>query len=1375
MLSADGRCHTFDQKANGFVSGEGIGVVLLKKLKDAQKAGDRIYGVIKGWGVNQDGATNGITAPSDQSQTVLQKGVYDKFKINPGTISYVEAHGTGTKLGDPIEVKALKESFKSYTDKTSYCSLGSAKTNIGHTLAAAGVSGVIKVLLSMKHKQLPPIINYDKLNEHIDLKNSPFYINTKLKDWETEDNQPRQAGISSFGFSGTNAHIVIEEYKQQDHHIYQSPSPTVILLSAMNEERLKEQVENLKTYLEQNKEINLYDVAYTLQLGREGMEERLAILAKNTYELIELLGAYQEGNRDSLLRGNIKENKSDFILEGEAGRSYIESAIEAKEIKSLAQLWVRGVAIDWNLLYPDTKPQKLSLPTYPFKRERYWYNSYLGDKASQNDFRINKSQDKMESIWKTKQLKESRGHEIGEELKVTLLEGGIALVQMNSKDTKNMFSPQLIKSLQKSFLELRENKDLKVLVLTGYDNIFCMGGSEEALSDIVNQNSRFTDTPFLYRGLLEFDVPVISAIQGHAFGGGLLFGLYGDMVLLSQESTYTANFMKYGFTPGMGATYILGEKLGKPLATEMMYTAKLLSGKELKERGASLIVTKDVVKESLQIAKELSLKPRRALEVLKEKMSKHILSELLVHISEEETMHEKTFHNKEVEASISTHFGKSSLKPSNKEKDRIKGQNEDISKTTQNIKLNLSSPKKISLVKDDNDSSKASSIKLQKSKEPLKPTSQQINNVSESQPTQTKQEHESSAKVDNSGILKELKSIFEKTLHIPVSQLDEEATFTDLGVDSIAGVEIIRKVNETFSLSLEAVMLYDYHTLSKLSGLVAKESNWLEDQLTGTEDTHPTALIKPLVASSSAKNLAFSSPIESILSEFDSKRQIQANILKPLQIDDIAIIGMSGRLPDAKDVNEFWENLKAGKDSVKEVPERKWAISKHYGTDKDSPGKSYGKWMAILDDEDKFDALFFNTSPKEAERMDPQQRLFLEESWKALEDAGYSSTNLSKEKCGVFVGVGQGDYMRHFNNEDIDSHVFTGGATSILASRISYYLNLHGPAVSIDTACSSSLVAIHQACQSIRTGESKVALAGGVCVITSEQMHIMTSKAGMLSEDGKCRAFDQEANGIVPGEAVGVLVLKSLTEAEKDRDRIYGIIKSSGINQDGKTNGITAPSFESQTRLEKEVYERANINPETITYIEAHGTGTKLGDPIEVKALKETFKFYTNKTNYCSLGSVKNNIGHTLTAAGVSGMIKVLLSLKHKQIPPTINYSELNEHIHLTNSAFYVNTKLKNWKTENNQPRRSAISSFGFSGTNAHMVIEEYHQHKKIVYQSDDPAIIVLSARNEERLKEQAQNLRTYLEQNKEINLYDVAYTLQVGREGMEERAGYYS
>lgn len=300
MLSKDGRCFTFDARANGFVPGEGVGVILLKRLSDAVRDKDSIYGVIRGWGMNQDGKTNGITAPSVNSQISLEKDVYRRFNIHPETISMVETHGTGTKLGDPIEVEGLTESFRSYTSKKGYCALGSLKSNMGHMMTAAGVASVMKVLLAMKHRQLPPTIHFESLNEHISLENSPFYINTGLQSWEPEPGVPRRAGVSSFGFSGTNAHMVIEEYVPVVSAVNLPPvgkaNPGLFVLSAKSEQSLKTYAADMMNFVKLHESVNLTDLTYTLQVGREAMDWRLAFLTDSRENLIDELELFINGS-----------------------------------------------------------------------------------------------------------------------------------------------------------------------------------------------------------------------------------------------------------------------------------------------------------------------------------------------------------------------------------------------------------------------------------------------------------------------------------------------------------------------------------------------------------------------------------------------------------------------------------------------------------------------------------------------------------------------------------------------------------------------------------------------------------------------------------------------------------------------------------------------------------------------------------------------------------------------------------------------------------------------------------------------------------------------------------------------------------------------
>ncbi|MBO0859128.1 MAG: SDR family NAD(P)-dependent oxidoreductase, partial [Chloracidobacterium sp.] len=488
---------------------------------------------------------------------------------------------------------------------------------------------------------------------------------------------------------------------------------------------------------------------------------------------------------------------------------------------------------------------------------------------------------------------------------------------------------------------------------------------------------------------------------------------------------------------------------------------------------------------------------------------------------------------------------------------------------------------------------------------------------------------------------------------------------------------------------------------------------------------------------------------------------------------DIAVIGVSGRFPGAKDLNEFWRNLAEGQSSISQIPPSRWDINAYYDPDPGKLDKTHCGWGGFLDEIDQFDPVFFNLSGREAQLTDPQQRLFLEESWKAIEDAGYAAEKLANTKCGIFVGAGISDYLDNMlrNGMEREAQSFWGNEASVLASRLSYFLNLKGASIAVNTACSSSLVAIHLACQSLLDGESSLAIAGGVFIRTTPDFHIINSNAGMLSPDGKCKTFDDGANGYVPGEGVGVLALKSLDEALRDNDNIYGVIKATGINHDGRTNGITAPSALSQTALELSVYEKAGINPETLTLIEAHGTGTKLGDPIEVEALTNAFRKHTARKNFCAIGSVKTNIGHTVAAAGVAGVIKVLLALKHKAIPPTLNFTTPNRHINFADSPFYVNDRLRVWKVEPGVPRRAAVSSFGFSGTNAHLIIEEAPKRNGRAPERQ-PHLITLSAKTSPALKRRIEDLIEWLESaGPEASIGDLAFTLLVGRSHFAIRA----
>ncbi|MCP5005329.1 MAG: type I polyketide synthase, partial [Planctomycetes bacterium] len=490
---------------------------------------------------------------------------------------------------------------------------------------------------------------------------------------------------------------------------------------------------------------------------------------------------------------------------------------------------------------------------------------------------------------------------------------------------------------------------------------------------------------------------------------------------------------------------------------------------------------------------------------------------------------------------------------------------------------------------------------------------------------------------------------------------------------------------------------------------------------------------------------------------------------------DVAIIGMSGRYPKSRNLEEFWKNLSEGVNCVEEVPKERWNWEEYYDKEKGKSGKIYTKWGGFLENIDKFDPLFFQISPREAEQMDPQERLFLEASYHAIEDAAYTPDSLGKtRKIGVFVGVMNSRYTPQ------------PGYFSI-ANRISYLLNFQGPSMAVDTACSSSLTAIHLALESLYSGLSECAIAGGVNLIIDSVHYLGLTEMTMLSGGNECRSFGEQADGFVDAEGVGAIVLKPLRQAEEDGDHIYGVLKGSAVNAGGKTNGYTVPDPKAQAILVSEALERSRVRAEQLSYVEAHGTGTSLGDPIEIAGLTRAFRETSDGKQFCSIGSVKSNIGHCESAAGIAGVTKILLQLEHGQLVPSLHSRVLNPEIDFTQTPFQVQQRLEEWKrpqrtvngANEETPRIAGISSFGAGGANAHVIIEEYTpgfqriSDKRVSSSHLLPVIIPLSARTGEQLNEIVVQLIHWIQNSSgQINLQEVAHTLQTGRVAMEERLG---
>jgi acyl transferase domain-containing protein len=475
---------------------------------------------------------------------------------------------------------------------------------------------------------------------------------------------------------------------------------------------------------------------------------------------------------------------------------------------------------------------------------------------------------------------------------------------------------------------------------------------------------------------------------------------------------------------------------------------------------------------------------------------------------------------------------------------------------------------------------------------------------------------------------------------------------------------------------------------------------------------------------------------------------------------------MECRFPGVDNVEAFWRLLKNGVNSITEVPSCRWDLHALYDPNPRVPGTMNTRWGGFLERPEEFDADFFGISAVEAERMDPQQRLVLEVAWEALENAGIAPDKLAGSQTGVFIGISHSDYDRHIYRDQSRVNVFHGTGTyhAIAANRVSYCLNLHGPSMAIDTACSSSLVAVHVACQSLRLRESDVAICGGVNLNLLPDETIALCRARALAPDGQCKTFDARANGYVRSEGCGIVILKRFADAVSDQDSVHAVIRGSAVNQNGMSNGLTAPNGLAQQIVIRRALQQAGVSARDINYVEAHGSGTRLGDPIEINALKAVLLEGRAPDRLCWIGSVKTNIGHLEAAAGVAGLIKSVLALRHREIPAHLNLKELNPHISLKNTPIRIPSKCEPWIAQTNR-RLCGVSAFGFGGTNCHVVLEEAASETPTTNESYRPLhLLTLSAKNQQALSKLTNRYAAFVTASDGIALSDICFTSNTGR-----------
>ncbi|MCX2924138.1 SDR family NAD(P)-dependent oxidoreductase [Streptomyces sp. NEAU-W12] len=1338
MLSDDGKCRSFGAGGTGFVPGEGVAVLLLKRLADARRDGDVIHAVLRGSSINHGGRTHGYTVPNPASQAEAVREAMDRAGVSAHDIGYVETHGTGTSLGDPIEIAGLSRAFAGDAGSRQYCAIGSAKSNIGHLEAAAGVAGLVKVVLQLRHGKIAPSLHAQELNPEIDFGPTPFRVQRELAEWKRPAavadgavvERNRVAGISSFGAGGSNAHVIVEEYRATaaapDDH-----GPQLIVLSAKDRARLRERAGELAGWLGRGDTAHphLADVAYTLQVGREAMESRLALRVASSAELTDKLTAFAAGDDDveGLHLGDVKQHRETLaLLTADSDMaSTVGAWIGKGKFTKLMDLWVKGLAFDWETLPRAGAMRRVSLPSYPFAKERYWVGDVdtaaprTGGAPSAGAVhplaQVNSSTlevQRFDSVFSGDEFF-LRDHVVrGERVLpgVAYVEMARAAVAASADGADRLRLRNVVWARPVKVADEPVRVRTTLVVEPGGEVRFTVTTSSGADGDVVHsQGAAALGAP---GRVAPVDVAgVRAACDGAVWDAERCYALYRSLGL------------DYG--PGHRGVESVAVGEGQALAR-----LRLSAGAA--DVPGEFVVHPGLMDSALQATVGLLAESGGAED-----------GALFLPFAVDEVEILAPFRDSMwawVRYSADDHPG--------------------------------SGVRKLDIDVCDDDGVVSCrftgfSTRAYGTGDALEPRQ-----VPAHTPDGTRDER----------VCAYLAEVLAAELRLDADRFDVDDAFEVYGIDSIMTMNLTNKLEQEFG-SLPKTLLFEYQSIRALAGYFATAHEERLAELLGVaggSDGGQTGRTEDTAADADAAGPVVVSAKRPLVRAREAVRS------RATGRADVAIVGVAGQYPGASNVREFWRNLVDGRNCVTEIPADRWDHSRYYDADKHAAGRTYAKWGGFLDGADRFDALFFNISPREAEFMDPQERLFLECVQETFQDAGYTRPDLSRHSAdglggnvGVFVGVMYEEYQLYGAQEQARGrNIALSGNPSSIANRVSYFFDLHGPSMAVDTMCSSSLTALHLACQSLVNAECEVAVAGGVNLSLHPNKFLMLGSGKWASSRGLCESFGADGDGYVPGEGVGAVLLKPLDRAEADGDTVHGVIRGTAVNHGGKTNGYSVPNPRAQAKAIGRALSRAGVDARDVSYVEAHGTGTSLGDPIEIAGLTNAFREYADDHQFCAIGSVKSNIGHAESAAGIAGLTKVLLQMKHGQLVPSLHSDVLNPHIDFANSPFTVQRSLAEWTRPRaadgtESPRIAGVSSFGAGGSNAHVIVEEYVPAQRFGGEPDTEVAIVLSARTEAGLRDQAGQLLEWIDLDGEAEaLSDVAYTLQTGRDAFEERLG---
>lgn len=1448
-LTASGlRSRSFGEGGDGFVPSEGVGLVVLKPLAAALADGDRIRAVLRGSAVVHAGRTNGYIVPSPVAQGDLVRRALADADVDPATIGYVEAHGAGTALGDPVEIDGLMRGFTGARRAPGTVPIGAVKSNIGHVEAAAGIAGLMKVVLQLEHRTLVPSLHAERLNPNIAWTDVPFAVQREVAPWPQPDGEhiPRRAALNSFGAGGTICHVIVEEAPPMP----QRPAPVqqrLLVLSAFDEVRLREVVRRLADFLAGSVAVPgdhqallrelariasgpppagpdgaplsvrdlaaqllagtpangptrpaLGDIAWTLQVGREHLRERFAVVTDDPVELLAVLRRFLAGDVDDAMRGRTPST---------AEPSRTDPAVTgSRSQRELARHWIAGGFVDWAELYADDRrggmqPRVVALPSYPFAGERYWLEPAPGAGPAE----VAPAESPLYTkTWQPAVLAE-RTHDDPAGVVVCLADGSCAALAATLGATFGTARVIVVRPGDDLSTAVSHADQSGSPVIAGWIDLRDLESTDAAGGDwagrlaalqqvLAGQAGRPLRILHLARGLVDLPgapagiagarmaafVRLLGAEHPAATAVTVDVGDASNEEIVRQIRAEWAEPKNLGeicyrksvrYEPRLrrvsapdnplpidpGSTYVvtggsrgLGARVARFLVAQGATSIALMSAQEIPDRadwpragpstpGAEAIRTVQDL-EAAGARVELytgSLSDRTLVGAFLERVRSSGRIGGVVHCAGTVSRGAHAFTRRSAAAigamlepkttglqvldelcrpdplaffltfsSVCASVpalakGVVDYAAANGFMDYYVGYRRRLGATALRSvdwpmwqesgsgtgKPNVCAPVGMAALGDDEALSILRRALGQRGGQVLLPCPPldgpvDVDALLRMTPVPDRISPPPvpapalAVAAATGAVPSWLRSIFAETLGAQEDALDDTSDFGELGVESIMLGELLERIEHAVGRRLEPSMLLDYATLRRLA-----------DHLGPPGAAGPTAPAVVVAAPEPATIPAAPLPSPA------------AQPAESAETDErIAVIGMACRFPGAPDVSAFWSNLVAGRCSVTEVPASRWNLDELYRPEPEE-GMSMSRWGGFIEGIEDFDAGYFGLSEDEGRVLDPAIRLILHSAATGLADAGYLQAELRGRDVGVFVG---GRTSRYSQRAGWHRGILQSDQ-NFIAAHVAHFMDWRGPNLVVDSACSSALVGVALAMQSLRSGDCSVAVAGGVEVLLDEQPYLEFSASRAISPTGRCRAFDERADGFVPGEGCAVVVLKPLAAALADGDRIHAVIESIAVNNDGHTMGLTTPNPSAQATVVRRALRRAHREAREIGMVEAHGTGTAIGDPIELRALTDVFRESTDEVGYCAVGSVKSNVGHLLAASGMAGLLKAVLSVREAVLPATLFCETPNPRFDFAGSPFVPHPTTRDWPLE--RPRVAGVSSFGLGGTNAHLIV----------------------------------------------------------------------